>query len=256
MRHPAENLLLLQVLGHRHLDGPVERQLALVDLLQDIDDQGQGEVAFEDLAAEPLAGDLDLLGQADLLVAGQERDLAHLGQVHPDRVVDPPRDLIEVFDGQFAVVVVDRLIDEFIGLVIGVTRGEEARLGLVLVDQLDAQLVERLEQAVDLLGTTRLIGQVVVHLIEGQESTTLAQVEERLEALVQLVHPESSLGTTGQDAFFVFVSGRCEESRDSSSCKARYSSGLVAEFVCFERIAHIAEPLSAIRVRRDRPEHP
>ena len=193
VRHPAEDLVLLQVLGHRDLDRPVERQLAVVDLLEHVDDQGQREVALEHLAAEPLAGDLDLLGQADLLVAGQERDLAHLGQVHPDRVVDPPRDLVEVLGGQLAVVLVDRLVDQLVGLVVEVARGEQARLGLVLVDQLDAHLVERLEQAVDLLGATRLVGQVVVDLVEGQEAAALAQVEERLEALVQLFHPETSL---------------------------------------------------------------
>ncbi len=193
MRHPPEDLVLLEVLGHRHLDGAVERKLALVDLLEDVDDQGQGEVALEHLAAEPLAGDLDLLGQVDLLVAGQERDLAHLGQIHPDRVVDAPRDLVEILGRQLGFLVLQRLLDQIIvGLVIEVARGEEATLRLVLVDQLDAHLVESLEQAVDAFGARRLVRQIVVHLVEGQESATFAQFEERLEALIQLVHPKSS----------------------------------------------------------------
>ena len=111
VRHPAEDLVLLQVLGDGDLHGPVEGQLAVVDLLEDVDDQAEGVVALQDLAAEPLAGDLDLLGQADLLVAGEQGDLAHLRQVHPDRVVDPPGDLVEVLGGQLAVVVVVLVVD-------------------------------------------------------------------------------------------------------------------------------------------------
>ena len=56
-------------------------------------------------------------------------------------------------------------------------------------------------------GLARLVGQVVVDLVEGQEPPPFAQVEERLEALVQLFHPESSLthGTTDQDASLLRV---------------------------------------------------
>ena len=121
------------------------------------------------------------------------------------------RDLVEVLGGQLAVVVVDRLVDGVLGLVVEVARGEQARLGLVLVDQLDALLVERLQEAVELLGADGLVGQEVVDLVEGQEASPLARVEERLEALVQFFHAEAlPNGTTGQDAFFVFVSGRLE----------------------------------------------
>ena len=67
MRHALEDLVLLQVLGQRHLDGAVERQVAGVDALERLDDVAQGVVAFEDLAAEALAGDLDLLGERDFL---------------------------------------------------------------------------------------------------------------------------------------------------------------------------------------------
>ena len=97
-----------------------------------------------------------------------------------------------------------------VGLVIEIARGEQAALRLVLVDQLDAHLVESLEQAVDALGARRLVGQIVVDLVERQESTTFAQIEKRLEALIQLVHPKSSHTheTTDRDAFRSCVSGR------------------------------------------------
>ena len=203
VRHPPQDLVLFQVLGDRHLDGAVEGELAVVDLLEDIDDQGQGEVALEHLAAEPLAGDLDPLGQVDFLLAGQEGDLAHLGQIHADRVVDPPRDLVEVFGRELGFLVLQRLLGEVVvGLVIEVARGEQAAFRLVLVDQLDAHFVERFEQAVDALGARRLVGQIVVDLVERQKAATFAQIEKRFEALVQLVHPKSSLThkTTDLDA--------------------------------------------------------
>jgi hypothetical protein len=103
---------------------------------------------------------LDLLGQTDLLLPSQQRDRAHLGQVHSDRVVDPPRDLVEVLGSQFAIVLVPRFSDALVGLVVEVPRGQQARFGLILVDQLDAHLIlvdqldahlaERFEQIGDL----------------------------------------------------------------------------------------------------------
>ncbi len=211
VRHPPQDLVLFQVLGDRHLHGAVEGELALVDLLEDIDDQGQREVALQHLATEPLAGDLDPLGQVDFLVAGQERNLAHLGQIHADRVVDAPRDLVEILGGELGFLVLERLLDEVvIGFVIQIARGEQAVLRLVLVDQLDAHLVERLEQTVDALRARRLVGQIVVDLVERQKATTFAQVEKRFEALVQLVHPNPPSRTIRRiSALSVFfVSGR------------------------------------------------
>ena len=39
--------------------------------------------------AEAGAGQLDLLGQGDLLLPAQQRNLAHLRQIHADRIVRP-----------------------------------------------------------------------------------------------------------------------------------------------------------------------
>ena len=85
VRHALEDLVLLEVLGQRHLDGAVEGQVAGVDALERLDDLPQGVIAFEHLAAEALAGDLDLLGEGDFLLALEQRDLAHLREVHAHR---------------------------------------------------------------------------------------------------------------------------------------------------------------------------
>ena len=161
MRHPPQDLVLLEVLGDRDLDSPIEGEITLVDLLEHVDDQGQGEVALEHLAAELFAGDLDLLGEVDLLFPGEQGNLAHLGQVHANRIVDSSRDVFEVLGRELGFLVLEGLLGQVVvGLVIQISRGQQAGFRLVLVDQLDAHLVERLEQAVDALGARRLVGQI------------------------------------------------------------------------------------------------
>ena len=89
VRQPAENLVLLELIGHRDLHGAVERQLAVVHAPQHLDRRLHHVVALQHLVAEPGAGDLDLLGQRDFLLPGQQRNLAHLRQVHAHRIVGP-----------------------------------------------------------------------------------------------------------------------------------------------------------------------
>ena len=90
MGHSAQDLIFFKVLGDRYFNRAVKGELAVADLLEDIDDQGEREVALEHLASEPLARDLDPLRQIDFLLAGKQGDFTHLGQIHADRVVDPP----------------------------------------------------------------------------------------------------------------------------------------------------------------------
>jgi len=206
--HAPQDLVLLEVLGDGDLHGAVEGELAGVDLLQDVDHEAQGVVALEDLAAEAAAGDLDPLGQLDLLVAGQEGDLAHLGQVHADRVVDPAGDLVLELLGA-EVVVVGGLVDDLVVGVGVVLAAEEAGLGLLLADQLDAELLERLDQGLELLGVAGS---------SGSRSLTWSKVRNprRFPSSRSVLMPSSNFSietissceTTGQDAARVFGSGR------------------------------------------------
>src|SRR5262249_11764568 len=63
VRHPLEDLVFLEVLGEGNLDGAIEGKLAGVDALEGFDDLAKYPVAFEDLATEALASDVNLLGQ-------------------------------------------------------------------------------------------------------------------------------------------------------------------------------------------------
>ena len=84
----ADRALVGLVLGGADLHRAVERQIAVVDLLEDLDRALKAVVDLQHLRAENLAGDFDLLGQRDFLLAGEQRDLAHLREVHPHRIVD------------------------------------------------------------------------------------------------------------------------------------------------------------------------
>jgi len=50
--------------------------------------RSEAVIAFEHAAAEDLTGDFDLLRQRDFLLGGEQRNLAHLRQVHAYRIVD------------------------------------------------------------------------------------------------------------------------------------------------------------------------
>ena len=65
----AEDLVLLQLVGHRDLHGAVEGQFALVDPPQDLDGRLHHVVARQHLAAELAAGHLDLPGQGHFFAA-------------------------------------------------------------------------------------------------------------------------------------------------------------------------------------------
>ena len=85
----AQNLVLLQLVGHRDLDRAIEGQFALVDPPQDLDGQLHDVVAGQHVAAELGAGLFDLPCQGHFFAPRQQRDLSHLRQVHAHRVVRP-----------------------------------------------------------------------------------------------------------------------------------------------------------------------
>ena len=93
----AQNLVLLQLVGHRDLNRAIKRQLALVDPPQDLDGQLHDVVAGKHVAAELGAGLFDLPRQGHFFTPRQQRDLAHLRQIHAHRVVGPGFVLVHAF---------------------------------------------------------------------------------------------------------------------------------------------------------------
>ena len=185
VRHPLEDFVLLQILRLRHLDGAVERQVPGVDALQGLEDVPQGVVALQHLAAEAAAGDFDLLGQRDFLLAGQERDFAHLGEVHADRVVDVPAVAVRVLEARLGLGG-----DDFLGDV-GRVGGRLGGVGLV--DQVDAVGFEQFENLGELFPVGGALGERPVDLVVGQGAGQLPLLDENLQHVVGLlVHDRSS----------------------------------------------------------------
>ena len=84
----ADGALVGVVLGGGDFHRPVEGKIAVVHLLENFNGALKAVIAFEHLGAENLAGDFDLLGQGNFLLAGEQGNLAHLGQIHAHRIVD------------------------------------------------------------------------------------------------------------------------------------------------------------------------
>ncbi len=174
------------------LDRPIERHGAVVDLLEQLDGIAGTVVALEHLTAERHARDLDLASQGDFVLAGQQRNLPHLGQIHADRIVDPAGRLgLHQFLVQRLVVVLRilfldrrllghvRIFFELFPFLAGLVA-----LDVALVDQAHAHLVERTEDAFETARTHRVIGQRVVHLLVGEVSALLAFGDEHLDQLL------------------------------------------------------------------------
>ena len=153
------------LLGRVEVERAVERLLALADAVEDRQAMAQHEVRFEQLGAEPLAGDLDLLREADFLVAREERDFAHLRQVDAHRVVNPRAG--RRFDFLFPRA----------GL-FGRLGRRRAAFDIRLVHQINAHLVELHQDLVNLLRRNGVVGQAVVELLVGEEPALLPALEQ------------------------------------------------------------------------------
>ena len=89
VRQPAEDLLLFQPIGHRDLHRAIERQFAAMHAVQHLDRTANHVVAAQQLAAERGAGDFDLPREVNFFFAREQRNLTHLREIHPHRVVRP-----------------------------------------------------------------------------------------------------------------------------------------------------------------------
>ena len=176
VRHALQDLVFLKVFGQRHLDGAIERQFAQVHLAQGVDNLLHGAIHLKNLAAEATAGDLDFFGQGDLLLTLQKRNLAHLGQIHTHRVIDPTA--IIIFE-----------IGDFLtpGSLI-LHQAAVTLFGFAVIDQLDALLLQFHQKLVELVWAGILIGQGLVDLAIGQVALFLALIHEILECVLDLFH--------------------------------------------------------------------
>jgi len=125
-----------------------------------------------DLAAEAVAVDLDPPCELDLLVAGQQRDLAHLRQVHPHRIIDL---VVEFFNGGGFGCVGGRFVLRAARRALALFGGP---LGQIL-DQFEALRFELAENLLELLGVVGRIGQQGVELVVGDHALAFGLLDQR-----------------------------------------------------------------------------
>ena len=173
VRHSLKDLVFLEVLGLRDLDGAVERQVAGLHALERLEDVAKGVIAFEDFATEAPARDFDLLRERNFEAAIEERDLAHLGEVHPDGVVDVTAIALVIGEGRFFATGGDD--GHFFG------RASGLFVAVLGVDDVDTVLFQLLENIFEPTGIGRPFGECLVHLVEGERPRLLAALDEHFQ---------------------------------------------------------------------------
>ena len=194
----------------------LEVGLAAVDLLVD-DDAVEALLAVEELGAERAdvgadgggleegglgleLGILDALGNLDLLLAGQQRDLAHLLEVHADRVVE------------------DVVLRGAALLLLGLLHALLVIVDLVGLEDLDLEVLQDGKDVVDLLLVLDGLGQRLVDVVEREIALLLGEADQVADLVVDPARGNVTggafgggglrvLGDDGLDGFGVGIGG-------------------------------------------------
>src|SRR6202171_4126285 len=172
----------LVVLVGRVANDLAHAHLALLQPLADLDDLLDGDGRMQDRLEDFLLAVLDALGDLDLALAGEQRDRAHLAQVHAHRIVGL---------GVGVLLLLALGARGAVGLLLGLGLGglRLGRLGLGqldlvgLVDDGDVVVAEHGHHVVDLIARDDVARQRVVHLVVGEEALVAAQREQVLHFL-------------------------------------------------------------------------
>ncbi len=135
----------------------------------------QREERPQQVAAESLAGELDLLRQADFFVPREQRDVRHLRQVHANRIARALRQAVGEHERAVAVGRVRVLLGQF------------AAMGVGAVDEFDSEAIERGEQRVDAVGAFDFVGQIAADFFVSEMALGLGLGDEFLQAGVDLL---------------------------------------------------------------------
>ena len=123
-------------------------------------------------------GVLDALGNFDFLLAGEQRHLAHLLEVHPDRVVED----VELGVGLL-------LVGKFL---LGAGGGLLVTVDLGGVDDVDLEVAQEHDDRLEFLGIVDALGNRLVEVVPGEVALVLGQLD-------QIAQPFLALGLAGPD---------------------------------------------------------
>jgi hypothetical protein len=89
MRQAAKDLILFQFVGNRNLHSAIERQFTSVNAFEDLVSELHYIIALEELCPESASRNFNSFGKADFFIPRQQGNLAHLRQVHANRIIGP-----------------------------------------------------------------------------------------------------------------------------------------------------------------------
>ena len=189
--HSLANHALGGQWSRSRLDRPIERHRTGKYLLQQIHCAARTVVALEHLSTKYHPRNLDLSRERNLVPAGQQRDLAHLGQVHADRIVDPSGELaldellldeLLFFGGLFLLFSDLLLLFRHVFFEIVAFAGTMSA-GVGFVHETDPHLVERAKELFETARTDQIVGQRVVHFLVGEVPFLAALRDQRSDHL-------------------------------------------------------------------------
>ena len=144
----------------------VEALLAVEQLLPERDDVAADDAGLEQGLLGLQLGVLDPLGNLDLLLARQQRHLAHLLEVHAHRIVED--------------VVLRRARFLLLGLLLALL----VAVDLVRIEDVDLEVLEDGDDVLDVLRIVDALRQGVVDVVEGQVALLLREADEVADLLV------------------------------------------------------------------------
>ena len=172
-RHPPQNLLLLKAFRHRHLDCAVKGQLAAMHPLQCFMAVIQSILCGQQCAAKTTPSHLDLLRQKDLFLAGEQWNLTHLTQIHPNRIL---RTTTLVVNSDFLLAFLPH------------HKRNRRRSHLGVRYQLNVQLFQADDQVVQMHRIGRLVRQIGIHLRKRQLAVLQTGFDQRSQTFIKTTH--------------------------------------------------------------------
>ena len=155
------------------LDDAVEALAALLQLAGEVEVLARGEAEAVEVLLHHALGVLDALGNFDFLLAGQQRHLAHLLEVHADGIVQD----VELGVGLL-------LVGEFLflpgrgGLLVAVDLGR--------VDDVDLEVAQEHDDGFKFLGIIDALRDRLIQIVPGEIALVLGQLDEVAQALLAL----------------------------------------------------------------------
>ncbi len=177
---------------------------ALVERVRPVDDGVEGDRAFAQAPDHRVAAGLDALGDGDLALAGEQFHRAHLAQVHAHRIVGAVDGfLLGRRSGAGAAVVerIDLVLDRRLGVLVLFL---VVLAALFILDDVDAHVVDRGHDVLDLLGDIWSCGSASLSSSIGDVAALLGAGDQLLDRCVVEVD-QRGIAAVGRLDFRWFV---------------------------------------------------